>query len=75
MGPALDAPSPQAMLDEAIVPSMSLDPDPSAVTSSIVRTEAGLTERTAIGARFRIVTEAVALALAPSSSVTVSVTV
>src|SRR3990170_495495 len=75
MGPMLEAPSPQMIAYETIVPSRSLDPDPSAVTSSRLSTDAGLTESTADGARLSIETLAVAVALAPSSSVTVSVTV
>src|SRR3989337_4074750 len=74
IGPGLEAPSPTAMEYEAM-PRSSVDPEPSAVTSSNVRTLVGDTMRTAVGGT-RAVTRIVAgaVAVAPSSSVTVRVT-
>src|SRR4030067_843042 len=75
IGPRLNAPSPHAMEYDAMPPSGSEDPDPSAVTSSNVRTEAGLTERTAVGGRLTTSMILLVEAGAPSPCVTVRVTV
>src|SRR4030067_719272 len=75
MGPMLEPPSPQMIAYDAIVPSRSLEADPSAVMGTKVSALEGDTDRDAMGARFRTVTWAESVSCSPSVSVTVSVTV
>src|SRR4030067_928496 len=65
VGPGLVAPSPQAMLEDAIVPSRSDDARPSALNVSNVSAESGVTLRGATGGRVAPVTEGGALSAHP----------
>src|SRR3972149_3826957 len=67
--------SPKFQEYDTIMPSGSLDPDASKWIGALYDGAVGVATNEAVGARFSTVTSNVALALAPSSSVTVSVTV